>query len=641
MDVLDDEPVDNDAEPVVCAAGLKKYFYVIGVVAIMILIGTVWYARYYSQGIGLASSLAQAPGQARVMPVAVNRFPELSGAAAQPAAVPAEPVMVGSRGMKGGFAAVTMALQDSVVSISASQGGGNRTMAPASAQGNGGQTENAIRFALPFAGRSYDNAGSGVIVRNDGYIVTNYHIVQGANSVSVVVFSQTGSDRYNADVVKMDETIDLALLRIQPRAPLTAVVLGDSSSLRVADEVIAIGSPYGLDQTVSRGIVSSLHRSLTIEGVNHQDLIQTDAAINQGNSGGPLVAIDGTVIGINTAIYTPTGAFAGIGFAIPSNQVRRFVADEIVNLPGPRRLASGQPVALPAPGSGAVGYAGPTIVAGIPSPHRDGREKMDCTTCHQIVRRAGASAGTLAAAASPQFSEPMAGTLAMNVATAVPSQTYVVMGAGVLPIDAGLGRRLGQPSNKGVFVSQVVSGSPADKAGLKAGDIVLKVDGQWVRTPSELGEILTGIGNGRTARMGLLRAGDRMNLDFTVAALAPSQAGTAAEAPATAAPLPEPGTQPVPKEFNWSGMEIEVFTRVTPAGLAGAEPVAGAEVGEVVPGSLAAKAGLLANDVIVEINRNPVGTPTQMNQAIQNSDKQTSNLLRMMRSGREFYVVLQ
>nr|CAX83785.1 Magnetosome protein MamE (Magnetosome protein MamE, putative trypsin-like serine protease, PDZ domain) [uncultured bacterium] len=644
----------DSARPEACAFDLKKYLYVIGVVAALILVGAFWYSNYYTKGIGLAPAVmgqGQASGPARSIPVAVNNmFPGGPGSVAAPGGIaPVDPMTTFATGdpageatavarkvVKGGFASIAMAMRYSVVNISASRGavvGPAATQTPADVQ-TPVQNENVIRFANPFSGRSYDNAGTGVIVRNDGYVVTNYHIVKGANSVTVVVFNEQGSDRYRADVVKLDERVDLALLKISPRAPLVAANLGDSSRVRVADEVIAIGSPFGLDQSVSRGIVSTLNRSLMIEGVTHSNLIQTDAAINQGNSGGPLVAMDGTVIGINTAIYTPTGAFSGIGFAIPSNQVRQFVLEEIATLPGRGKMAVGQPVALPSQG-GAVGNAGPAILAGVATPHKDGREKLECVTCHQIISRPGGGPGRGAPVAF-QFAQSPS-TLAMNVAGGGSPMGYAVMGAGLLPIDETLAKQLDHPAGRGVFVNQVVPGSPADVAGLKAGDIILKAEGRTVQMPRQVGMVLSEVGNGKTARLGVSRGGRIKNLDLTVAVFAPG--GPVIGAPPAAAG-PKAGN-PVPTEFNWKGMEIEVFKKVAPTGVPGGATIPGAEIAEVVPGSSSANAGLQANDVILEVNRQATGTAAQFDQAIRNSEGKTSSLLRMMRGGQEFFVVLQ
>jgi S1-C subfamily serine protease len=162
--------------------------------------------------------------------------------------------------------------------------------------------------------------GSGFIINPGGEILTNYHVVSGNRGLEVMLPDQT---HYNARVLARDPTNDLALIKIEPKRSLRALQLGDSDRLQVGQKVLAIGQPLGLDGTLTTGIVSSLGR--TIDGDNNRELegmIQTDASINQGNSGGPLLDSAGEVIGINTAIYTPSGGSIGIGFAMPINRAK-------------------------------------------------------------------------------------------------------------------------------------------------------------------------------------------------------------------------------------------------------------------------------------------------------------------------------
>jgi serine protease Do len=168
--------------------------------------------------------------------------------------------------------------------------------------------------------------GSGFIISADGYIVTNNHVVAPARPDAVVEqITVTLSDRteYEAEVVGRDPTTDIAVLRIRPRGPLPFVRFGDSTRTRVGDWVVAIGNPFGLGGTVTAGIVSALHRNIGA-GV-YDRYIQTDASINSGNSGGPMFDLSGNVIGINTALISPTGGNVGIGFAIPAEQIRPVV----------------------------------------------------------------------------------------------------------------------------------------------------------------------------------------------------------------------------------------------------------------------------------------------------------------------------
>jgi len=170
--------------------------------------------------------------------------------------------------------------------------------------------------------------GSGVIIDRRGYILTNAHVVASAVNIKVVTFS-SGRTVYPAIIIRKDLEIDIAILKIEPEAPLPAAVLGDSDMVKVAESVLTIGSPFGLEQTVTAGIISDDSRDLVIDAQIYEDMLQTDAAINRGNSGGALINVSGEVIGINTAIYAPTGVFTGVGFAIPINKVKPIIKETI------------------------------------------------------------------------------------------------------------------------------------------------------------------------------------------------------------------------------------------------------------------------------------------------------------------------
>ncbi|MBT3401768.1 MAG: trypsin-like serine protease, partial [Rhodospirillaceae bacterium] len=169
--------------------------------------------------------------------------------------------------------------------------------------------------------RRAQSLGSGFIIDSSGYVVTNNHVIEGADEIKVILHDDTTLD---AEIVGRDPKTDLALLKVETATPLTAVTFGDSDDLRVGDWVIAIGNPFGLGGTVTAGIVSA--RSRDIRSGPYDDFIQTDASINRGNSGGPMFDMDGKVVGVNTAIYSPSGGSVGIGFAVPSNQVASVVA---------------------------------------------------------------------------------------------------------------------------------------------------------------------------------------------------------------------------------------------------------------------------------------------------------------------------
>src|SRR5271163_3821887 len=175
-----------------------------------------------------------------------------------------------------------------------------------------------------------EGAGSGFVIDPRGYILTNFHVVQEAQSIEVVLGDQS---RYPAKYIGADQRNDVALIKIEPKGKdLVALPLGDSSALQVGQKVLAIGNPFGFQSTLTTGVVSALGRTVqTSQSTYIDEAIQTDAAINRGNSGGPLINTHGEVIGINSAIYTPSGTAAGIGFAIPINTAKRIAQDLITD----------------------------------------------------------------------------------------------------------------------------------------------------------------------------------------------------------------------------------------------------------------------------------------------------------------------
>jgi S1-C subfamily serine protease len=171
-----------------------------------------------------------------------------------------------------------------------------------------------------------EGAGSGFVIDPRGYILTNYHVIEEAQTIEVVLGDQS---RYPAKVLGADQRNDVALVKIEPKGkPLVALTLGDSSTLQVGQKVLAIGNPFGFQSTLTTGVVGALGRTVqTSQTTFIDEAIQTDAAINRGNSGGPLINSHGEVIGINSAIYTPSGTTAGIGFAIPINTAKAIARD--------------------------------------------------------------------------------------------------------------------------------------------------------------------------------------------------------------------------------------------------------------------------------------------------------------------------
>ena len=184
-----------------------------------------------------------------------------------------------------------------------------------------------------------EGAGSGFVIDTDGHILTNYHVIQGAQTIEVTLGDRS---RFKAKLIGVDTRNDLALIKIDPAGrKLATLPLGDSRNLLVGQRVLAIGNPFGFQSTLTTGVVSSLGRTVqTGENTFIDEAIQTDAAINRGNSGGPLLNSHGEVIGINSAIYAPTGTTAGIGFAIPVNTARR-VAEDLIKTGRVRRATLG------------------------------------------------------------------------------------------------------------------------------------------------------------------------------------------------------------------------------------------------------------------------------------------------------------
>src|SRR5438876_942350 len=186
-------------------------------------------------------------------------------------------------------------------------------------------TNRALAYDFFFNPIPTDSSGSGFILDSRGHILTNHHVVQGAQRLEV---SLADGSKWTAKVVGADPQTDLAVLQIKaPPEALTVLPLGDSSALQVGQKVLAIGNPFGLEHSLSAGIISSLRKVVKTGATEIEDVIQTDAAINPGNSGGPLLDSEGRVIGINTAIFTPSGGNIGIGFAIPINTAKRVMAD--------------------------------------------------------------------------------------------------------------------------------------------------------------------------------------------------------------------------------------------------------------------------------------------------------------------------
>ncbi|MBF0291055.1 MAG: trypsin-like peptidase domain-containing protein, partial [Nitrospinae bacterium] len=539
------------------------------------------------------------------------------------------------------FRNVAALLKQSVVNISAT-----RSYSPASAgsaglsQGfnaPGQQQNNGAQFATPFSGVGVESIGSGIIVTSDGYILTNFHVVDKATEVFVTVFASGGSTNYPAEVLRLDESRDLALLKIDPIVALRPAPLGDSNLLQVGDPVIAIGSPFGLEQSVSQGIVSSRRKSVMIEGVTHKNLIQADAAINQGNSGGALVNEFGYVVGVNTAIYTTTGAFNGVGFAVPINDAREFI-NETIAVPNVKPRFGKRVAAIVPP---------PPIPANAVCPHEN---RGLCANCHSILPAGSQQQGMAGGAVSSgQFAAGPGGAVGLNMAQtggAVSPSNINLGGMELINLNNSLIAQLQSPVSTGACVARVFLASSAAGAGLLRGDVIFKVDGQRIESPAHLMEVLSAYGAGKSVRLSVYRNGQRQDLSMTLpgamsqtpdtvqyATLPPPVQPAAPVGGATAQPAP-------PKEFEWAGMELDPLAGTMGATGAGAVSQ-GALVKDLDPNSIAALAGVQVNDLIVAMNQAPVNTPEALNAAITSADLRSGVAMIVGRDGRKYITVLR
>src|SRR5271170_471079 len=357
-------------------------------------------------------------------------------------------------------------------------------------------------FDTPDTGQDAEKSlGSGVIVNKNGFILTNDHVIDQATKIQVAIDGDP--NHYNAHVVGIDKDTDIAVIKIDANHDLPVAKLGNSDGVQVGDWVLAIGSPFGLNSTVTAGIVSAKDRSNV--GHQFQRFIQTDAAINPGNSGGPLVSMAGEVIGINTAIYTGSRGFEGVGFALPSSTAI-IVYNQLVS--------TGKVV------RGSIGI---------------------------------------------QFQDEN-------------SNNPVLM------------RELGAPY--GIVVEAVEPGSPAEKAGLQAGDVISSVNGQPVHTGADLVNPIAQTTIGQTVQITYVHNKQSKDVTVTVAdrsKIFPQSAQTDAE---------QPNQAPESTQF---GLHVEDLTSDLARKL-GMGKLTGAVVTEVEPASFGEDVGFARGDVIVEVN---------------------------------------
>jgi serine protease Do len=378
-----------------------------------------------------------------------------------------------------------------------------------------------------------EGLGSGVIVNPDGYILTNNHVVEGASDVEV--FTQDRR-RFKAKVIGTDARTDVAVLKIDASG-LPTLTLSDSSKLKVGDVVFAIGQPFGIGETATMGIVSATGRGLGGAIEHYEDFIQTDAAVNPGNSGGALIDLHGDLVGINTAIISGGGGNQGVGFAIPINMARN-VMDQIVE--------------------------------------------------HGKVIRG-------------------------------------YMGVAIQPVSPDIARAFGLPHGGGALISDVTADSPAAKAGLQRGDIVLQLNGQPVTGPDDLSVRISEMAPGSSAHLQIFRNGESKDLDVSLGEL-PEKAPAAQNNEQAPAVL--------------KGMQVQNITPEIARQLKLPSSTTGVVVTEVAPSSPADVAGIQRGDVIQEVNRKPVRNSGEFEQALRATGNQAV-LLLLNRGGTTHYVVIQ
>jgi serine protease Do len=376
--------------------------------------------------------------------------------------------------------------------------------------------------------------GSGVVVTKDGYILTNNHVVEGADEVKVAL--QDGPE-FTAKVIGRDPKSDVAVIKIDAK-DLPAVQLADSDKVEVGDVVLAIGNPFGIGQTVTTGIVSATGRAGEL-GLDYEDFIQTDAAINPGNSGGALVDAEGRLIGINTAILSRSGGNQGIGFAIPVNLARDVMGSLI----------------------------------------KDGRV------------------------------------------------TRGYLGVMIQDVNPALAKEFKLNEDKGAIVGDVTADSPAEKAGLKSGDVIIEFNGKTVTDSRHLKLEVARTAPGESVPVKVLRDGQSKTIQVTVKEL--------------------PGTEKLAKNDTDKNDDNGTLNGVTVTDIdRGArqqfelpDNVKGVVVTEVDPNSAAAEAGLQPGDVIQEINRKSVKTAQEAVTMTEHTADKTT-LLRVWRNGGSRFVVV-
>jgi serine protease Do len=447
-------------------------------------------------------------------------------------------VMPAPRELSNAFSQIAKQLEPSVVNINTESTIKNLRRRPGQGQGddednggNGGMDDFFNHF-FGGPGQGQDNGpirehslGSGVIVDSKGYIVTNRHVVEKADRVRVKFQDDPPNVQHEAKVIGTDSETDLAVIKVDIDRPLPAAKMGNSDSMEVGDWVLAVGSPFGLSETVTAGIVSAKGRDI-VPGRQFQTFIQTDAAINPGNSGGPLVNMNGEVIGINTAILSETNAYAGVGFALPS----KTVVDVYNQLTGPEHRVARGSIGITFAGQdnpaiarvygGGAGIVIGSVVPGSPADQAglktgdtitavDGKKvSKGAELVSDIASRKPGSKVTLSIIRNgkPQDTSVTVADRAKLFAArlgddqgenddSTPKQSK--FGLTVRKLTPEIAERLDVPAGKGVMVQEVKPSSFAEDVGLGRGDVILEVNKQPINSEDDLTKVESGLKSGQ------------------------------------------------------------------------------------------------------------------------------------------------
>ncbi|PYX07813.1 MAG: peptidase S1 [Acidobacteria bacterium] len=451
------------------------------------------------------------------------------GSDATPLSVPAP------KELSNQFSQVSKQLEPSVVNINTESTikTQRRRRGPAGPEGGDEQNPFDDFFDRFFGGPGGGNPGSirerslgsGVLVDPKGYIVTNRHVVEKADRIRVKLQDDPPSVLHDAKVIGTDQETDLAVIKIDSSKPLPVAKLGNSDGMQVGDWVLAVGSPFGLQETVTAGIVSAKGRNI-VPNRQFQSFIQTDAAINPGNSGGPLVNMNGEVVGINTAILTDTNAYAGVGFALPSNTVVQvynqligpehrvsrgsigieFNAQEnpaIARVYGVNSGVTISNVVAGSPAEQAGLKVGDTITTVDGKPVKNGDElvadiasrKPGTKVTLGLIRNGKKQDATITVADRAKLFASRLGEEEEGNEDNTPKESK--LGLSVRALTQDMADRLDVPAGRGVIVQEVKPGSFAEDTGLQRGDIILEVNKQPVSSEEEFTKAVATLKSGQ------------------------------------------------------------------------------------------------------------------------------------------------